>query len=312
MGYEKNHDGDCYRMLNLETLFVLVTRNVIWLKRIYFAPAQVTQVPVVELVDNDNTNTIKAGEIFVKGIFDGNYGVNALTHVESYVGGITNDDGNAEGNIEAGDDTNDSTGTDENTNDDGGQQQQVTTTKLRRVSGRGKTLSREQSKELGLTEEQTNYYALLSEAIKEQFAPGEIFCVGSGLGGVFASMHKLHVMKCNQAMAGPYSEKCNKVVQQEHELMEKHKVWRAVSKYEVPKNAKVVTSTWAMKKKSNETYRARLNARGFNKCDQDHYNGSTIAAPVTNEEMVRIVTALMVMARWGWTSTRREGHIIAW
>ena len=80
--------------------------------------------------------------------------------------------------------------------------------------------------------------------------------------------------------------------------MEKHKVWRAVSKYEVPKNAKVVTSTWAMKKKSNGTYRARLNARGFNKCDQDHYNGSTIAAPVTNEEMVRIVTALMVMARW--------------
>ena len=40
-------------------------------------------------------------------------------------------------------------------------------------------------------------------------------------------------------------------------------VWKAVPKDEVPKDAKVITTTWAMKKKANGRFRARVNARGF-------------------------------------------------
>ena len=92
--------------------------------------------------------------------------------------------------------------------------------------------------------------------------------------------------------------------------MEKHKVWRAVPKYEVPKNAKVFTSTWEMKKKSNGTYRERLNARGFEQRDQDHYDGSTMAAPVTNKSTVCIVITLMVMVGWAGQVLDVKGELL--
>ena len=79
---------------------------------------------------------------------------------------ITNDDGNVEGDTEAGDETNEPTGTEENRNDYGGQWKQVMTTKSGRVSGRGKTLTQEQAKELRITLGETNYYVLLSEVSK--------------------------------------------------------------------------------------------------------------------------------------------------
>jgi hypothetical protein len=66
-------------------------------------------------------------------------------------------------------------------------------------------------------------------------------------------------------MKGPDKDKWETAIFEEHERMVKNQVWRAVPKKDVPKNAKVMSSTWAMKKKSNETYRARLNARGYEK-----------------------------------------------
>ena len=140
-------------MLNVEKLCVLIEHDVIWLNIIYFDPAKVTQDQQVELIDNDNKKPIKSGDSVVKVIFDGDDGDNALTYVESDVDGITRDDGNVEGNTEYGDDTNDPTGTDENTNYDDVQLQKVETTNLERVSGCGKNLAQEQ---LGITTTQTN------------------------------------------------------------------------------------------------------------------------------------------------------------
>ena len=75
VGYANNHDGDCNRMLNAETLHVLTTRDVIWMKRLYFVPAHVTQSPAVELIENNNNNTIKSGESVSKVIFNGHDGL---------------------------------------------------------------------------------------------------------------------------------------------------------------------------------------------------------------------------------------------
>ena len=36
-----------------------------------------------------------------------------------------------------------------------------------------------------------------------EYAPGEMACVGAGLGGGFINTQELHVMKFEEAMAGP-------------------------------------------------------------------------------------------------------------
>jgi hypothetical protein len=41
-----------------------------------------------------------------------------------------------------------------------------------------------------------------------------------------------------------------------------HEVFKAVKKKDVPQGTKVLSSTWAMKKKSNGKFLARINARG--------------------------------------------------
>jgi hypothetical protein len=47
-------------------------------------------------------------------------------------------------------------------------------------------------------------------------------------------------------------------------------VWEAVPSEAVPKGNKVLTSTWAMKKKANGTYQARLNAHGYEQVAEKH------------------------------------------
>jgi hypothetical protein len=73
--------------------------------------------------------------------------------------------------------------------------------------------------------------------------------------------------------------------------MMKHKVWEL-------KGSKVLTSTWAMKKKANGTYRARMNARGYEQVDGVHYDENSKAAPVANEIVIRMIMVLIVMASW--------------
>jgi hypothetical protein len=80
--------------------------------------------------------------------------------------------------------------------------------------------------------------------------------------------------------------------------MVKNQVWRAVPKKDVPRNAKVMSSTWAMKKKSNWTYRARLNAKGYEQVDGIHYDSSKISSPVINDAAIRIIMVLMIIFKW--------------
>ncbi len=132
---------------------------------------------------------------------------------------------------------------------------------------------------------------------------GELACVGAGVGGGFEHTTELHVMKYSEAMATKDAPKWKKSVEEEAECMEKNNVWVPVSKEDVPKDAKILTSTWAMKKKSNGTYRARLNARGFEQVPHEHYDPNTIASPVVSFITICIVFILMLLAMW-------PGHIL--
>ena len=60
----------------------------------------------------------------------------------------------------------------------------------------------------------------------------------------------------------------------------------------LPKGAKVLTTTWAMKLKSNGTRRGRLNARGYEQVDGSHYASDSIATPVINPITVQIILIL--------------------
>ena len=100
----------------------------------------------------------------------------------------------------------------------------------------------------GLGENAGEYGCLSAELLNEY---GN---VGAGLGGGFDNTHELHVMKYKEAMKTPDKPHWIKGVNEEHERFKKHKVFKAVPRSQVPPRHKILTSTWAMKKKANGTY----------------------------------------------------------
>jgi hypothetical protein len=78
--------------------------------------------------------------------------------------------------------------------------------------------------------------------------------VGSGIGGGFGTTDELHVMKYLQAMKGPDRDRWKEAICEEYKRMESNGVFEAIPKSEIPPRAKVMSSTWAMKKKASGTY----------------------------------------------------------
>jgi hypothetical protein len=53
-----------------------------------------------------------------------------------------------------------------------------------------------------------------------------------------------------------------------------------------------------MKKKASGVLRARLNARGYEQVDGEHYNEDSKFAPIVTDAMIHIILILIVMADW--------------
>jgi len=100
--------------------------------------------------------------------------------------------------------------------------------------------------------------------------------------------NELHVMKYDEAMETDEAEEWHNAVEEEHERFEKHKAFKAVPREDVPEGAKILTSTWAMKKKANGMKRARLNAIGFEQINGVHYDEDDKAAPVVQATTIHI------------------------
>jgi hypothetical protein len=145
--------------------------------------------------------------------------------------------------------------------------------------------------EIGLSAAEEKYYTTM-------WKMNEFALVGAGVGGGFVDTNELHVMKYREAMAGKDVDEWQKAVKEEHDKIIKHQVWKPVPVEDLPPGSKVLSSTWAMKKKANGNFRARLNARGFEQIDGVHYDESTKAAPVESEIVIRLVMILIVMAGW--------------
>ena len=103
-------------------------------------------------------------------------------------------------------------------------------------------------------------------------------------------------MKYNEAMQIDKVGWSNDV-EKEHDRMVINKIWIPTKLEDVPRGAKVLTSTWAIKKKrSNGKLRTRLHCREYKQIDGMHYDSSDIYAPVTNDTTIRIVMVLALMA----------------
>jgi hypothetical protein len=88
-------------------------------------------------------------------------------------------------------------------------------------------------------------------------------------------------MKYHEAINGPDGDAWKAEVKKEHGRMVHNKVFGPVSLSDLSKNKKIIDTTWAMKKKSNRTLRGRVDVRGFKQIDRQHYDGTSISAPVT-------------------------------
>jgi hypothetical protein len=106
---------------------------------------------------------------------------------------------------------------------------------------------------IGLTEAEQQYYKIMRKSCEFAF-------VGARLGGGFMNTSELHVMKYKKAMASSNHDKWQKAVNEEHERMLKHIMWKPALRKDVPEGTKILMPTWAMKKKANGTYHARMNA----------------------------------------------------
>jgi hypothetical protein len=56
--------------------------------------------------------------------------------------------------------------------------------------------------DIGLTQAKINYYEAMRDFPQEEYAPGEVVCVGAGIGVGFANTMELHLVKYDQAVNG--------------------------------------------------------------------------------------------------------------
>ena len=149
--------------------------------------------------------------------------------------------------------------------------------------------------DLAGTAAELRYLGSLAELDNDEVATIELSLVGAGIGGGYTNSAELKVMNYKEAMASKDAEAWTEEVGNEKKRFDKFKAFTAVQKSKVPKGAKILTTTWACKKKPSGKLRGRLNIRGYEQVDGKHYYSDSIAAPVTNPNTVRIVLVLLAM-----------------
>jgi Reverse transcriptase (RNA-dependent DNA polymerase) len=122
--------------------------------------------------------------------------------------------------------------------------------------------------------------------------------VGAGLGEDINHTQDLHVLTFQQAMKLPERDKWLIAIEQEHQRMLNHQVWELVTYSDVDITGKILSTTWAMKRKADGKFCACLTARGYEQIEGIHYDRSSTAAPVTNDTTIRIMLSLAAMSDW--------------
>ena len=70
-----------------------------------------------------------------------------------------------------------------------------------------------------------------------------------------------------------------------------------IERCEVFDNAKILTFTWAMKKKSNGTFCARINGKRYEQVDGEHFDQDNVATLTINIVSVIVMLVLMLLMK---------------
>lgn len=227
VGYALDHDGDCSRMWeDPNTKRVQETRYITWLRRRMFFQRQLPAEDLaIEPIEYETT-----GSEAREGIDN-----SESSSVEDEDEQKDDDDGGRAVTLKAATVT---------------RSGRAVTQPTRFIEEIGATAGREY--EIGLTSSELRFYALMRDVPEGEFARGEIACVGAGLGGGFENTAELHVIKYTKKATMTEDHKEWEVaVDDENQRMVDSGAWKAVHINDVPRGAKVITSTWTMKKKSN-------------------------------------------------------------
>lgn len=312
VGYS-GREKDGVKMYNPNTNGIVNTRDVIWLKRMFYEPSS-AQEQLFDLSDEseaedddtqDETSMVEEEEETpTTEVGDEAIPVSSEDEDEE----IVDDEGEepvAGGNDESGA-TGDGSSTDtpraNNTSTFVSRQTRAGRHTrqpywMARDESNGVSLSAVEMLQLAQLEKLDNNEVMLSSIVDEEAI--ELALVGAGTKGDFEHTDQLKVLNFKQAMADPEREKFIAEVEREKKRFDKYKVLKEVQRSELPKNAIVMSSTWAFKRKANGDCRGRLNARGFEQRKGIHYNPDSISSPVTNANTIRIVLTLLA-ASPGW------------
>ena len=293
VGYAKDHAGDVYLMYDPATKRVHTTRDVIWLKRMFFEknkPKEIALEPPVLVVagnqndaadddnDDDMHTMVQPSTTLVQ---DPTGATDTGMHSDEEV-----QNANA---VSLDEDDEDSEGEDsfseESSSLKSSEESSALKSSLYRTRSGRLVRPPKSADEMGMAE---------FDSILAEFS-----LVGAGIGGGFDHTTELKVLKYNEAMRGKDKSKWQEAIDEEYRRMIKNKVWRKVHRRSIPCGAKVITSTWAMKKKANGIHRTRLVARGYEQNEGEHFDSNFISSPVVSDVTIRIVLVLMIIYGWG-------------
>ena len=317
IGSSRDYDGDCYNMVDPLTGTVYHTRDVTWLRRMYYTKADASSQGELQFnrdylntaneniaatadddEDNEEDEGTKDGTNAVDPVTEGEIPDDAVTVPTSNVT-IPNTDrsGRAvwvceiykalQGSME--------TRTTRSDNE-------TAETAILNAEMYGPT-------EVGLTPVEDMFYSAMNDLYNLHFlsmielpaidcAPAKLNLVGAGLGGGLENTTELRTMKYDEAMASEDKDNWEEAVDQEKSKFNKYKVFKSTPIEDVPKDAKILTSTWSMKKKAYGKFCARLIAGGFEQGEQEHYSENDISSPDVNHIVVRICLILHIIVAW--------------
>ena len=119
--------------------------------------------------------------------------------------------------------------------------------------------------------------------------------VGAGIGGNISNTKELKVMNFCEAMKSIDADKWMAKVAKKKERFDTYNVMTIMNWKDLPSDAKVLSTTWAIKQKTSGEWCGQFNARHFEQLGGQHYFTDTIVAPVTNSNTIQILLTLMCM-----------------
>ena len=284
VGYALNHPEGCFRMYDPATHRVRQSRDVVWLHRMFYEKRNNnTELNTKNVSVGNWLNNSEGGHRFVE-VGEGVIEDQSITtqQEEEHDPGPLNDE--VEENNAVGNPNNNGVLPGTNNNN------ASTVTTSGRISRQPARLIEEMGG-TALTAAEQNYYFALSEYL-------EYGCVGAGIGSGIANTNELKVIGYDEAMQRKDKTEWMNSINEEHDRMLKNKVWSVVKKMDVPRNADIIDSTWAMKKKANGQYRACLAALGFKQTHGKSFEYHDISSPVVHNITVRIVLTILLMSGW--------------